>query len=224
MKNTLYIFTVVSMFFSIANAEYQDIAPQPDRTEDITSTYQNMIVVQRKAKNKANHFLLQSYLGLEFSSGPQSIKSLNVGLGYAFSDSFELYINYAPTFFVQDNEIKKTVENLDLANGEKATLVSPKRSYAAGSELFWLPAYGKDSWGPNSIIRSDTFFKFSGGVIQYSGASGMYYGLGIGKTFFLGKFFNFRVAAGLAAQQTILNDQKSTTQSGIFEFGSVWYL
>jgi len=212
------------IFFCLpSKALDQSLRPPADSTKQVSSVYQDMIVVQRRAKEKAHAILLSTYLASEFSDGPEAIYAVNFDFGYAISDEFEVNFNVAPFFVTQDLQIKKDVANLNLANGQKATLNSPKSKLQYGLEALWLPAYGKDSWGPFHIVRSDTFFKVYLGNIQYDTASGFRLTLGVGKTFFLSRYFNPRFSAAFGLQQSIINDQKSTTQVGLFEAGSIWY-
>ena len=101
-----------------------------------------------------------------------------------------------------------------------------------GIEINWLPIYGKDSWGPYSIIRSDTFINFSYGQIQYSKDVGNKIKIALGKTFFFSDYWNFRIQAGPASVETfsILNsnggvkeNKKATITIGLLEAGLVFY-
>lgn len=212
--------------FASSTAEAVDarLAPPNEDSSELAGVYSDMIVVQRKAKEKKGHALFSSYGTLEFSDGPQSITTLNFDVGYAVSDRVELYLNFAPLFLTSDRNIKTQVESLQLANGQQAQLLTPKPKFQFGAEFLWLPAYGKDSWSPFSIVRSDTFFKFYAGTLQFDGGSGLRGSIGVGKTFFLSKFFNPRLSASFCVQENYVNDQKSLSKLGLFEIGSVWYL
>jgi hypothetical protein len=195
-----------------------------DAPDMISEVYRDMIVVQRKAKNKAGKALFSMFVDSEFSDGPEAINAMNFSLGYALSDRWEVYANAAPLFFLQDRQIKKSVQELQLLDGSKANLISPDPKIQYGLDIYWLPAYGKDSWGPHTIIRSDTFFKLSLAMVQFASGSGRRETLGIGKTFFLSRWFNPRVTASFGFHETIVNDVKANSEFGVFELGSVWYL
>jgi hypothetical protein len=206
-----------------AQAIDEALKPPSDSTEAISTVYKDMIVVQRKAKEKRGRYLFQFFVSKNFSDGPKSIYSLNTDFGYALSDHWEVSLNVAPAFILQDQPIRSQVNELQLANGKRADLLSPNPKIQYGVEVLWLPAYGKDSWGPYTIIRSDTFFKLALGVVNYEQGSGNRFSLGVGKTFFLSRFFNPRLSAAFGYQQTIVNNVKSYSQMGLFELGSIWY-
>lgn len=223
LSQFLTLFLSIVFSTSLCLAVDRNLRPAADDSSQLADVYQDMIVVQQKAKEKAHKILFSLFGAIEFSDGPKAINALNLDFGYALSDSLEIYLNVAPVFFTQERRVSSLVSNLQLANGQQAALVSPDPKFQYGVELLWLPAYGKDSWGPYHIIRSDTFFKFSLGVTQFTSDSGLRGLLGIGKTFFLSPYLNPRISGSLAVEQTIVNAQKTTSEAGIFEFGSVWY-
>ena len=201
-----------------------DALPASEQSDHVAEVYRDMIVVQRKAKNKAGSILFSIFDASEFSDGPDYINGVNISLGYAFSDSFEVYANAVPFFFLQDRPVKKSVASLTLDDGQKAALLSPTPKLQYGLDLYWLPAYGKDSYGPHTIIRSDTFLKLSVNTVQFEVGQGMRETLGIGKTLFLSPYFNPRFCASIGLHETIINNQKTNSEFGIIELGAVWYL
>ncbi len=183
-----------------------------------------MVVVQRKAKEKRNKILFSTYLQFDFSDGPITMYGLNTNFGYAFNDFFEVYLNLVPVFLSEERNIVDRVESLTLQGGGQATLTYAKPEYQYGIEALWLPAYGKDSWGPKQIVRSDTFFKFGAAQILYEdNETGLRFTSAIGKTYFISSYFNFRFAAGVSYLQTIVDAEKDFRTIGILEFGSVYY-
>lgn len=223
IKDMKFRLFLIGLGLSFA-ARAESPLPSTDSSNAVAEVYRDMIVVQRKAKEKAGSALFSIFDANEFSDGPEAINLLNFALGYAFSDSFELYANVAPVFFTQDRQIKKSVAQLKLADGQQAALITPTPKLQYGLDLLWLPAYGKDSWGPHTIVRSDTFFKLSASQVQFSVGSGLRATLGIGKTFFISRFFNPRVSAAFGIHEGIVNGVKSTSELGLIELGSVWYL
>ncbi len=223
----LILFLVSSFLTSnFANAREEvdkSLQPAPEEADAISRVFRDMIVVQRKAKQKAHKFLFAPYGSFDFSDGPTTMYGLNLNVGYALSDYWEVYANYVPTFITSEREVVRQVHNLTLADGSTANLsyATPKSQY--GLEVLWAPAYGKDSWGPYSIVRSDTFIKMGLGVINYSSDVGSRYNLAIGKTFFLSRFFNLRLDAGASYLQAIINNQKKYYVVSIIESGVVWY-
>jgi hypothetical protein len=196
-----------------------------DDTKGIDSLFKNMIVVQKKAIERKNKFILLSNLSFDFSDNPKTIYSATVGAGYALSDSMEFSFSYSPYIIANERASVRAVRKLTLENGDTADLKAPDPKWQAGASLLWAFAYGKDAFGPYSIIRSDTFLKFSASKIQYAGGlSGNCLSLLVGKTFFVSKYFNFRFAAGFARQTSFINDISQATTIGLIEPGLVWFL
>lgn len=190
-----------------------------DVSNTVSEVYRGMVVVQRKAKAKAGHTLLSIVDANEYSVSPGAVNSVDFGLGYAFSDSFEMYANVAAIFYAQD------VGTLQLENGQTAQWVTAIPKFHYGVEMLWLPAYGKDSWGLHTIVRSDTFFKLAVDRVQFSASSGGWReAIGVGKTFFLSRLLNPRIAVSFGIQDSIVNGAKSTLRIGLIELGGVWYL
>lgn len=201
------------------------LKPPEATTSEITDVFRDMVVVQRKAKEKARSILFYTYGSFDFSDGPTTMYGMNLNLGYALSDYWEVYANYVPAFIAQERDVVKRVQQFVLIDGDTASISYAKPLSQYGLELLWAPAYGKDSWGPYSIVRSDTFVKLQAGQINYEGGqSGLRYGATIGKTFFLAKWFNFRVSAGASFLEAIISQQKQMFSVGIIEAGLVWYL
>jgi outer membrane beta-barrel protein len=202
----------------------KSLQPPPVDTDEITEVFKDMVVVQRKAKNKAHRFLFNTYGSFDFSDGPTTMYGLNLDVGYALSDFWELYANVVPSFYAQERDVVNRVNSLTLIDGDRAQIRYSKPLNQYGLNLLWLPAYGKDSWGPYSIIRSDTFMKLGAASIQYNtGESGMRFSLALGKTFFLSKFFNVRVSAGGSYLESIIDEKKKFFVVSIIETGLVWY-
>jgi len=217
---------------SFATAQTPSSKPNPitdelhaphETLEEIASVYKDMGVLQRRAMPKAGRFLISSYGSLDFSDGPYSMYGLNLNPGYAFSDFFEVYLNFVPLYINTARSIVGKVESLTLANGEKATILFSKPKMSYGGELLWAPAYGKDSIGSRRVVRSDTFFKLGASMVKYEDDSGLRFLLGVGKTFFWPKYFGFRIAAVGSYQQTILDGEKGYRFYAIAEAGVVGY-
>ncbi|MEI7973397.1 MAG: hypothetical protein WCH11_03420 [Bdellovibrio sp.] len=211
--------------------------------EQVSSVFQDIVVVQRKAKDKARKFLLSTFGSFDFSDGPVTMYGLNTNIGYAFSDFWELYINFVPVFMAQGRPIVKKVETflLDPSQCAGQAGCSGRLTYAVpktqmGLELLWIPAYGKDSWGAYSIVRSDTFFKFGVHQITYSpnigitGGTGNRFQLMLGKTYFIRQTFNLRFAAGMHSIETLVSSdpagtliEKRSSTVAVLESGLVFY-
>jgi hypothetical protein len=196
---------------------------QIKQQDKVSTVFRDMVVVQRKAKDKDNKILTNVYMSFDFSDGPNTMYGINTNIGYAFSDFFEVYLNFVPAFIVQDRDIVDKIKSITVEGGGQASITYAEPDYQYGLEFLWAPAYGKDSWSPYSIVRSDTFFKFSIGQIKYDSESGMRYALTIGKTFFLSKWFNIRLATGLVSAETIVDGKKSANTMATIESGLVLY-
>ncbi len=197
--------------------------PELDSDEQLSSIFKDIVVIQRRAVTRSGKFLLGTSFQLDFSDGPKTQYGSSIKLGYGLSEWLEASLVYTPSFVANDRAILKSFQDLDLADGSKASLISPRAKTAYGLEINWIFAYGKDAWGPFSIVRSDTFLRLSGGSTSYdNSASGTDFGLGVGKTFFFSRFFNVRALAGIGSRQTLLGDKKYATFFGYFEPGLIW--
>jgi len=200
------------------------LEPAAMKTEEINRIYTDMIVVQRKARVKKGMFLFNPFMNFDFSDGPTTMYGINLNLGYAFSEEIEFYVNYVPSFISNERKFVGQVSGLTLQDGNRARISYAKPQSQYGLEFLWAPAYGKDSWGHDKIIRSDTFLKFGGGVVRYDADTGSRFTLMIGKTFFFHSLFNFRIASGGGMVETPVNQKVETYVMGLIESGIVWYL
>lgn len=196
-----------------------------DDTKGIDTLFKNMIVVQKKAFERKNKFLLSSNLSFDFSDTPKTMYGASVGAGYAVAESLELHLSITPFFMANERASVKAVRRLQLEDGKTADLQSPDPKWEATGSFVWVFAYGKDAFGPYSIIRSDTFLKLSYSKIQFDeNLTGNRISLFVGKTFFISKFLNFRFAAGFARQTSFINQKSEATTIGLIEPGLVWFL
>jgi outer membrane beta-barrel protein len=192
---------------------------KPDEEDaEVSSVFREMGVVQRKAMQKADKWLIGSYGSLDFSDGPYSMYGLNFDVGYALSDFWEVYVNYVPLFLSTKRSIVDKLEE----QGLSISFSKPK--YQFGGAVVWAPAYGKDSIGSKRVIRSDTFFKLGAYNTQYESGNGMKFTFGVGKTYFLTPWSGFRIAATANMIQTILDGTKSYKFFAIVEAGLNFYL
>lgn len=190
---------------------------------EVSNLFEDIVAVQRKALKKTNSFLLSPYLSFDFSDSPYTMYALNLGIGFAPNEFWEIYINYVPYYVTQERNLSKKVRELTLENGLQAEIKTEKAKSSYGLDVLWSPAYGKDSWGLKGVVRSDTFFAFSAGSIKYETNSGIRTKLGIGKTFFIYDEFNFRVQAGVSFLESITDGKKEMQTLGLLEFGTVYY-
>ena len=98
-----------------------------------------------------------------------------------------------------------------------------KANSAYGIEINWVPIYGKDSWGPYGIIRSDTYLNFGLGQVKQDTGNGNKYKLAVGKTFFIHDYFNLRFNAGASYVERRALGVVSGVTIGIIEAGLVYY-
>lgn len=190
---------------------------------DFPVIFREMGVVQNKAMNKQDRFLLAPSIGIDFSDGPYSAYSIGARVGYAVSDFWEVYVLANPKFINQKRSFIKALEdqvaeqnlNVDLSGGVA------KSEY--GVQFLWAPLYGKDSVGVSRILRSDTFLRFGISQIKYDIGSGLKFGLGVGKTFFLSRILGLRVLVEEAMTQTIYQGVKKFSPITYVETGAVFY-
>ncbi len=195
-----------------------------EQVEQMNSLFKDMIVVQRKAIVRTGRFLADANFSLDFSDDPYTMYGLGLGAGYAFSESWEAHFVVTPVYHINERPIVKAVQRLKLQGGLQADLLSPVAKLGLEGHLIWVLAYGKDAWGPYAIVRSDTFLKILAGMIFYHGEkSGPKFGAMLGKTFFVSRNFNFRVAVGLASVTTFVNDISQSSLVGLVEPGLYWY-
>jgi len=195
-----------------------------DRKDNIPAVFRDMGVIQRRAMSKSGKFLLSTFGNFDFSDGPYTNYGLNINPGYAFSDFFEVYLNYAPAFLISPRSIVQIVSELELSNGKRAEIVAGRPQSQIGFDILWAPTYGKDSIGLKKIIRSDTFLKLGFAKVSYDAGDGNKFQLGVGKTYFLNSFLGLRVSMSLGYVQTIINDRKSYRGMALIDGGFVLYL
>ncbi len=210
-----------------------DRSLEPTQQDEISSLFENVVAVQRKAKIKKGHFLFHTNLSFDFSDAPYTMYALNLNMGYAVNEYWEIYLNYVPTYSTSERNISKKVKELpaytsDPYTGLQPSISSEKAKSSYGVEINWVPIYGKDSWGAYGIVRSDTFLNIGFGQIKYETKSGNKTKLMLGKTFFISDYFNLRMQAGgsvLESFSTSLTgvSQKETIVIGLLEFGTVFY-
>lgn len=207
-----------------------DRSLEPANQDEISALFQNVIAVQRKAKVKSGKFLFSPIMSFDFSDSVYTMYGLNLNFGYALGEFWEVYFNYVPSFVANERSIAKKVRELPAyADGSKPAINAEKAKSAMGIEINWVPIYGKDSWGPFGIIRSDTFFNLHIGQIKYDQNTGMKYKLALGKTFFLDPVWNLRVQAGGAmieaysSSDSATQPKKESVIIGLLEAGVVFY-
>jgi outer membrane beta-barrel protein len=194
--------------------------------DEVSPVFEGIVAVQRKAKVKSGSFLFAPMFSYDFSDAPYTQYSVQLNFGYAISDLWEVYLAYSPTFIANERDLAKQIKTI--SNGLYAIDAQKPQSFT-GIEVNWLPIYGKDSWGPYSIVRSDTFINFSYGQIQYNRDVGNRIKVAVGKTFFFSDLLNVRVQAGPSSVETFsrptgaTKDRKETITIGLLEAGLVFY-
>ena len=202
-----------------------DRSLKPGTNDEISSLFDNVVAVQRRAKVKSGKFLFNPYFSYDFSDAPLTMYGVDLNFGYAIGEFWEIYLNYAPYYINQERSIAKKVSDLGplQSTGQTASIAIDKVKSSYGFELNWVPIYGKDSWGPYGIIRSDTFLNMGVSQVSQDTGTGLKYKLAIGKTFFLHDYFNLRMNAGAAyVERRALNTVTGVT-IGLLEVGSVFY-
>lgn len=191
--------------------------------DEVSSVFEGVVAVQRKAKVKGGSFLFSPMFSFDFSDAPYTQYSLQLNFGYAFGESLEVYLAYSPFFIANERNLSKQLKSTPY------TIDAEKPKTFTGLEVNWVPIYGKDSWGPYNIVRSDTFIQFSYGQIQYNKNAGNKIKFALGKTFFFSESFNLRVQAGPSFVETFstepggANVKKEQITIGLIETGLVFY-
>lgn len=202
-----------------------DKSLQPTISDEVSSLFENVVAVQRKAKVKSGSFLFSPYLSFDFSDSPYTMYGLNLSVGYALGEFWEVYLNYVPAYSTNERSISKKVRDLGpLRSGDTPEISIEKAKSSYGLEINWVPIYGKDSWGPYGIVRSDSFLSLGLYQMKYTDSSGNKYKLMMGKTFFIGDWFNLRLQAGAASVETVSLGKKEPLLMGLIELGLVFYL
>jgi outer membrane beta-barrel protein len=200
---------------------------RPVEGEDVNAIFENVVAVQRKAKIKAKKQIFNPYLSVDFSDAPNTMYGTAINYGYAVSEFWEIYANVIPQFITNERTIAKKVRELKVYDRSGAPLVpdiaAEKAKFFMGVEVNYVPIYGKDSWGPYGIVRSDTFMNIGLGMIQYESGSGLRTKLALGKTWFISDWFNVRLQAGGSILEAIYQKEKEMTVIGLIEGGLVFY-
>ncbi|MFZ4404225.1 MAG: hypothetical protein ACOYOK_09010 [Pseudobdellovibrionaceae bacterium] len=201
-----------------------DRSLKPSTTDEISTLFENVVAVQRKAKIKSGKYIISPYLSFDFSDSPYTMYGLNLNFGYAASEFWEFYLNYVPVYVSNERGIAKKVKDLGLLqSGLQPEISMEKAKSSYGFEVNWVPIYGKDSWGPYGIIRSDTFLNFGATQMKYASGDGLKVKIALGKTFFVRDGINLRLQAGGASVQTITQGKKEAVFIGLLEGGLVYY-
>ncbi len=198
-------------------------AAEPSPPPDVPVIFKDMGVVQNKAMNKSKRLLFAPSFSIDFSDGPFSMYGIGAGVGYAISDFWEIYLLANPKFINKKRTLVQSIEQA-LAQANQTLAISggiAKHEY--GIQLLWAPLYGKDSLGISRVIRSDTFLRLGASQVQYDIGSGLKFGLGVGKTYFLGKSAGFRVLVEESMLQTFLQGVKEFGLTTFVESGLVFY-
>lgn len=192
-------------------------------SKDYPVVFKEMGVVQNKAMNKQGRFLFAPAIGIDFSDGPYSMYSLGGRIGYGISDFWEVYLLAVPKFISQKRPFIRNLEEQVTEAGYTVDLSGAIARSEYGIQVLWAPLYGKDSLGISRIVRSDTFLRFGASQITYDIGSGLKFGLGIGKTFFMNRYFGLRILVEQAMTQTINQSIKEFSPITYVETGLAFY-
>ena len=251
MNKNLFAFKIVFVIFSICTASMiakAEVTPpsteievdpatsvpkrssldhslKPGNSDEISSLFDNVVAVQRRAKVKSGKFLFNPYFSYDFSDAPLTMYGIDLNFGYAIGEFWEVYLNYTPYYVNQERAIAAKVRDLGplQSTGKTAEVTLEKVTASYGVEVNWVPIYGKDSWGPYGIIRSDTYLNMGISLVKQDTGNGLKYKMAIGKTFFLGDYFNLRFNAGAAYVERRALSVITGTTIGLLEAGVVYY-
>lgn len=182
--------------------------------------FKNMFIVQKKFIERNKKFVFDAHLGLNYSDTTKSLTTLHFGVGYHFSENWEVGGTFVPFLFSTDKETSKEIAT----NTNGYVLSEPKAKSIMGGYINWFFGYGKESFGTKSLYHHDTFLKVFFNKIQYDGSlSGNQMGFGIGKTYYFSKSLSFRGSVSLMRHGYYLNDIAHTTNALIIEPGIVYF-
>jgi hypothetical protein len=189
---------------------------------DIPTVFEDTIVVERKAFDKAKKIVLSSYFSLDFSDYPYTMYSLNTDIGYVQNDFWEYYLSIAPIFASSMRPFTSKMIDAAQKYSINITPAAGIPQFQYGFSAYWSPMYGKDTWNAKKLIRSDMFLKIFMGMVNYDLGNGFRTSIIMGKTF-LGKSFGTRLGAGGAILQTPAYGQTSWSAIALFELGFTFY-
>ena len=227
-RTTPLLILMLSLIFNLAWGQQGSGATPLDprlklnNQDEVSAVFEGVVAVQRKAKIKSGSFLFSPMFSFDFSDAPYTQYSLQLNGGYAFSEALEVYFAYSPVFIASERNLSKQVKKLGFV------IDAEKPQSFMGIEVNWIPIYGKDSWGPYNIVRSDTFINFSYGQITYEDNQGSKIKFALGKTFFFSEQLNFRIQAGPSFIEAFSSTNGQPTKRenitvGLIESGFVFY-
>ncbi len=228
--NIILFFLSTSLILFCPTAQSQ-VTPLDGRLklnqqDEVSSVFEGIVAVQRKAKVKSGNFLFNPMFSFDFSDAPYTQYSLQLNMGYAFSEALEVYLAFSPVFIATERNLSKQIKKV---SGGQYAINAEKPESFLGVEVNWIPIYGKDSWGPYNIVRSDTFLNFSFGQITYEKSQGSKIKFALGKTFFFSEQLNFRIQAGPSIVETFSTTnidptiKRESITVGLIESGFVFY-
>lgn len=195
-----------------------------EEKRNLDSLFKHMVVIQKKAIVRNKKTFIDLNFSFDFSDNPKTMYSGGIGLGYAFLENLEFHVGVSPLYINSDRGSVDAIRQLQLQNGYYADLKSPVVKMSVYGELYWIFAYGKDAYGPFSIVRSDTFLKLKYTNLMFKdNTNGTVISTYLGKTFFINKYFNFRFSAGVGKLDTTINSRKQSIYIGLIEPGLVWF-
>jgi outer membrane beta-barrel protein len=218
----------IGLILTVSSASSAFAAPAPapstvPEPADVPVIFRDMGVVQNKAMSKTKRWLLAPSFSVDFSDGPFSMYGIGAGVGYAISDFWEVYLLANPKFLNKKRTLVQSIEKALAESGSTLSITGGIAQHEYGLQVLWAPLYGKDSLGISRIIRSDTFLRFVASTVQYDIGSGLKFGVGVGKTYFLGKNAGLRVVVEENMLQTILQGVKEFGLTTFVESGLVFY-
>jgi hypothetical protein len=114
-KKTIFILLSIFLFASESFCQTKSVegskkstldrSLEPTVSDEISSLFENVVAVQRKAKVKSGKFLFAPYLSFDFSDSPQTMYAFNFNMGYAIGEFFEIYLNYVPSYVNNERSI-----------------------------------------------------------------------------------------------------------------------
>ncbi len=212
MKTYLFIGLILSGIASAQVELDQSILREVD-SFNADPLFKNIIAVQRKILERKKRFSFGSGFAFNYSDAPKSMHHLNFNFSYGLSETFEIGTTVSPFYMSSEKSV--------LENSSNYQFNSPKMELGGFVNYYFL--FGKDSFGPLTTFRSDTFGVFEFSQIQYAESkSSTKLTIGIGKNYYLKKGLNFNLRFAHSMFGYFLNDEEKKSSSFEFRPGLVY--
>ena len=231
MKNLIFAFISLFSLFAFSEDGEKSSGSILDRSaltlnveKNLSHILPDINVVSKRSYDKSSSLLFHTALSIDYSDSPLAYDAFGFGFGYATESNLEFNFNYYLGHTNSVRTINDSVAAIDIGSGQKASITAPKAQSGMELNLIYNFLYGKESWGPESVLRFETFLKFGYRTISYdAGVSGDRIMLQFGKTLLLSPGFNLRASIGPSTISYYVNGSKFSSMAALFELGTISY-